>query len=107
MASTFYCPAYDNVTGRLHLENGCIYLSLVMGKSDLHITLNPTQASVLGAALQSSSDYLRVEDVADEKYFGNLEMEFDPVEAEEEVTVSNEPYVFHPATIPEAERPVA
>lgn len=51
MASTFYCPAYDNVTGRLHLENGCIYLSLVMGKSDLHITLNPTQASVLGAAL--------------------------------------------------------
>lgn len=110
MASTFYCPAYEDVKGRLRLDDGCIYLSLIMGKSDLHVTLNPMQASALGEALQTSSKLLPISDVADESYFGNLEMELEPMKesADDSASIttiaSPEPDIY---PLAEAERPVA
>ncbi len=110
MASTFYCPAYEDVKGRLRLDDGCIYLSLSMEKSELHVTLNPMQASTLGEALQTSSKLLPISEVAGESYFGNLEMELEPIKetAEKPASVtaiaSPEPDIY---PLAEAERPVA
>ena len=54
MCSFHICPAYDNIKSTIRLYDGVLFVTLKNQKdgSDVHITLNPSQASTLGEYLQ-------------------------------------------------------
>ena len=72
--------AYQNMVTEISGENGYLHLALYAGKEDatgLHITLNVSQARILGKYLQIAAGVVPVDDIGKEaKCFGNLEVSF-------------------------------
>jgi len=73
-------PAYQNIKAEISGENGYLHLGLYAGDGDstgLHITLNVSQARILGKYLQIATGVVLVDDIGKEaKCFGNLEVSF-------------------------------
>ena len=76
MSDFFMCPAYQDMEASLMMADGVLYLSLKAGSdhsSGAHITLNHTQASVLGKYLQLAAGQMSVGDMYRScKLAGNL-----------------------------------
>lgn len=107
MASCFYCPAYEDVKAKLSLADGVVYVSLNVGKDDLHLTISQTQALVLGEALQHSGSRISIGDVAQHALFGNLEVEFNIAQHEQKLLEDDAEVSAEIYNVPAAERPVA
>ena len=76
-------PAHQNIRAEISGENGYLHLGLYAEEGDstgLHITLNVSQARILGKYLQIAAGVVLVDDIGKEaKCFGNLEVSFGEV----------------------------
>ena len=92
MCAYHMCPAYQDVETRIHWSKGMVCLSMCSGKehpASIHITLNPTQARVLGEYLQIAVGQMPVEEIgADCHFFGGLIVKFDGTGDEQEGIVA-------------------
>ena len=74
MSAHFFCEAFTEIEGKVAVNDGLVYLILSSpdGNSDLHITINPLLAKILGEVLVNAMNGLRIEEVRHRTEFGNL-----------------------------------
>ena len=80
MCSFHICPAYDNIKSTIRLGEGVLYIALKNKKdgSDLHITLNPSQASTLGEYLQVAGEEQKKHNFPKKStYFGSIDVDLE------------------------------
>lgn len=80
MCSFHICPAYDNIKSTIRLYDGVLFVTLKNQKdgSDVHITLNPSQASTLGEYLQVAGDEQKKKHSSDRStYFGSIDVDLE------------------------------
>lgn len=95
MAEVFCCFAYDDVMTNMRVADGVVYVGMKFSKnnSELHLTLNPVQAKVLGHALLGVEDLMLVGAVEKEFLFGSMEVSYD-VQNDGYEKQDAEPYEF-------------
>ena len=79
MSSFFNCAAYDDVDTTIRLDDHVIFLALKIKDkdSDMHITLNPFQTRILAKYLTVALTQIDFKSLADEKHFGNLTVQIE------------------------------
>ena len=80
MCSFHICPAYDNIKSTIRLYDGVLFVTLKNQKdgSDVHITLNPSQASTLGEYLQVAGEEQKKHNFPKKStYFGSIDVDLE------------------------------
>ena len=80
MCSYHTCQAYNDIKSTIRLGEGVLYVTLKNKKddSDVHITLNPSQASTLGEYLQVAGDEQKKNSISDRSpYFGGIDIDLE------------------------------
>ena len=72
MCSCFNCLAFSDVDASIRIADNMLYLKLECNNSDVHLTLNPSQALILAQNLYSALNKFQLANLADEKNYGNL-----------------------------------
>ena len=72
MCSCFNCLAFSDVDASIRIADSMLYLKLECNNSDVHLTLNPSQALILAQNLYSALNKFQLANLADEKNYGNL-----------------------------------
>ena len=79
MSSFFNCAAYDDVDTTIRLDDHVVFLALKIKEkdSDMHITLNPFQTRILAKYLTVALTQIDFKSLADEKHFGDLTVQIE------------------------------
>ena len=79
MSSFFNCAAYDDVDTTIRLDDHVVFLALKIKEknTDVHITLNPFQTRILAKYLTVALTQIDFNSLADEKYFGDLTVQIE------------------------------
>ena len=86
MSSFFNCAAYDDVDTTIRLDDNVVFLALkIKAKdSDMHLTLNPFQTRILAKYLTVALTQIDFKSLADEKHFGDLTVQIEQDNLQEE-----------------------
>lgn len=86
MSSFFNCAAYDDVDTTIRLDDHVVFLALKIKDkdSDMHITLNPFQTRILAKYLTAALTQIDFKSLADEKHFGDLTVQIEQDNLQEE-----------------------
>ena len=86
MSSFFNCAAYDDVDTTIRLDDHVVFLALKIKDkdSDMHITLNPFQTRILAKYLTAALTQIDFKSLADEKHFGDLTVQIEQENLQEE-----------------------
>ncbi|MBR4641775.1 MAG: hypothetical protein IKO74_03515 [Selenomonadaceae bacterium] len=79
MSSYFNCAAYNDVDTTIRLGDNVVFLALKIKDkdSDMHITLNPFQTRILAKYLTAALTQIDFKSLADEKLFGDLTVQIE------------------------------
>ena len=76
MCSYSSCQAYDDISSIIRVSDDVLFLQIqdTKGNSAINLTLNPTQARMLGELLALTGEELEQRDYTDE-LFGNIKVD--------------------------------
>ena len=79
MSSYFHCALYSDIDSTIRIDKDAVYIALADEKNDvdLHITLNPCQVLTLAKYLHATVTEIKLKDIFDSKFFGNLTVQIE------------------------------
>ena len=79
MSCYFHCALYSDIDSTIRIDKDAVYIALADEKNDvdLHITLNPCQVLTLAKYLYTTISEIKLKDILDSKFFGNLTVQIE------------------------------
>ena len=79
MSCYFHCALYSNIDSTIRIDKDAVFIGLTDKKNDvdLHITLNPCQVLTLAKYLHATVTEIKLKDIFDSKFFGNLTVQIE------------------------------
>ena len=79
MSCYFHCALYSDIDSTIRIDKDAVYIALADEKNDvdLHITLNPCQVLTLAKYLYTTVTEVKLKDIFDSKFFGNLTVQIE------------------------------